>query len=55
MDLSVIGTFHRPEYVYKLWGMELGAEIEDVFAVRSVRRNGFVFPMMTYLSCDRPT
>lgn len=48
MDLAVIGTFHRPEYVYKLWGMELGAEIDDVLAVRNVRRNGFIFPMMTY-------
>jgi len=48
-DLTVIGTFHRPEYVYKLWWMIIGAEAtEDTLAVRRIERNGFNFPFMTF-------
>lgn len=48
-NLAVIGTFHRPEYVYKLWGMFLENKISgDVMANRRIKRNGFSFQLMTY-------
>lgn len=48
-NLAVIGTFHRPEYVYKLWGMFLENKISgDVMANRRIRRNGYSFQLMTY-------
>ena len=48
-DLAVIGTFHRPEYVYKLWAMRMGdLNTDDTLAVRRIERNGFNFPFMTF-------
>lgn len=48
-DLVVAGTFHRPDYVYKLWYMQVQKCIpDDVMAKRSVKRNGFSFPLMTF-------
>ena len=48
-DITVIGTFHRPEYVYKLWGMLLGCtDTTDTLSVRRITRNGFNFPFYTY-------
>ena len=48
-DLTVIGTFHRPEYVYKLWAMMMGdLNTDDTLAVRRIERNGFNFSFMTF-------
>lgn len=50
-NLVVIGTFHRPEYVYKLWAMYMTGSTnlcDDVLAVRNIKRNGFAFKIMTY-------
>ena len=50
-NLAVMGTFHRPEYVYKLWAMYMTGSTSfcgDVLAVRNIRRNGFSFKIMTY-------
>ena len=48
-NITVAGTFHRPEYVYKLFGMITGnSNTGDVLAVRRVNRNGFNFPFMTF-------
>lgn len=48
-DLAVIGTFHRPEYVYKLWAMEMGYfDPDDTLANRIVERNGYRFQFMTF-------
>ena len=48
-DLTVIGTFHRPEYVYKLWAMIMGdLNTDDPLAVRRIERNGFNFSFMTF-------
>jgi hypothetical protein len=48
-DLTVIGTFHRPEYVYKLWAMMMGDfNTDDTLAVRRIERNGFNFSFMTF-------
>lgn len=45
----IAGTFHRSEYVYKLFGMITGnSSTGDVLAVRRVNRNGFNFPFMTF-------
>ncbi|MDE5582800.1 MAG: hypothetical protein K2J08_03750, partial [Ruminococcus sp.] len=50
-NIAVIGTFHRPEYVYKLWAMYMTNSThlcDDVLVVRNIKRNGFSFKMMTY-------
>lgn len=50
-NLAVIGTFHRPEYVYKLWAMYMTGSTrlcDDILAVRNIRRSGFSFKIMTY-------
>ena len=48
-NLTVIGTFHRPEYVYKLWAMMLGdINTDDTLAIRKVERNNYSFRIMTY-------
>ncbi|MDE7138227.1 MAG: hypothetical protein K2O29_07215 [Ruminococcus sp.] len=48
-NIVVAGTFHRPDYVYKLWFMQiLGCIPNDVMAKRRVQRNGFSFPFMTF-------
>ena len=48
-DLTVIGTFHRPEYVYKLWAMIMGdLNTDDTLAVRRIERNSFNFSFMTF-------
>ena len=48
-DLTVIGTFHRPKYVYKLWAMMMGdLNTDDTLAVRRIERNGFNFSFMTF-------
>ncbi len=50
-NLVVAGTFHRPDYVYKLWYMEILKNIpNDIMARRRVKRNGFSFPIMTFSS-----
>lgn len=48
-DITVAGTFHRPEYVYKLFAMITGnSNTGDSLAVRRVSRNGYNFPFMTF-------
>ena len=48
-DITVAGTFHKPEYVYKLFAMITGnSNTVDSLAVRRVSRNGYNFPFMTF-------
>jgi len=47
-DIAVVGTPHKPEFIYKLLAYQLGLNIESELAPREVMRNGYKFNFMTY-------
>jgi hypothetical protein len=47
-DLVVVGTPHKPEYVYKLTAMQLCLPYNDTLAMREIEYNGFRFYFLTY-------
>jgi hypothetical protein len=48
MDIVVAGTPHKPEYVSRLLGLQLGIDVTDTLSPREIERNGYRFRFMTY-------
>ena len=47
-DLVVVGTPHKPEYVYKLTAMQLNLPYKDTLSMEVIEYNGFRFYFLTY-------
>ena len=47
-DITIIGTPHVPEYVYKLYAAELNHETNSSLAVRKTKYSNFKFELMTF-------
>lgn len=50
-DITIIGTPHVPEYVYKLYAAELNYETNSSLAVRKTKYSNYIFELMTF---DKP-
>ena len=47
-NLVVVGTPHKPEYVYKLTAMQLNVPYNDTLSMKEIEYNGFRFYFSTY-------
>ncbi len=47
-NVTIIGTPHKPEYVYHLFADMLGCDCNDNLSMRKIQANGFEFYFMTY-------
>lgn len=47
-DIVIVGTPHKPEFVYKLIGLYLGYSIEMQLSSHEIERNGFRLNFYTY-------
>ncbi len=51
-NVTIIGTPHKPEFVYHLFADILGCDCGDTLSPRRIQTNGFEFSFMTYSDND---